>query len=317
MLISYCGSAPSFVCRVDGLPRVFIRGEVVEVTDDEAVMLTAINPAFRWTGLSSSSFDVRESLRGLDRRHSINGVKPLLLVGITASIRPDGKYPVIDLLRAMNKQRNNTAVRVVLSMAHHSQEVADVVTELNGETAKGRWIDVLHPLNKPLSQDALTENHNRLLAFLFQHRVPYAVTMQDDVVLAANAMRRMSDTGIALTAINQHEHRVGVCSFYTTEQASVACPVALWPYPMSVFCGELAVLWMADAANDFLNRCNEQVPHDRAIADFFAESVYACYSHSPCLVDHVGHPSTVGNATEDMHSPSFTGKDAIKSAKPW
>ena len=160
---------------------------------------------------------------------------------------------------------------------------------------------------EPGSQLDVVENTNRVIEYLCS-RVrdgDFFLALQDDLLFSDGAIETIRRT--------TPKEGVGAVTFY--------CPYVLGlneglrDYPRGAFYGELAILWRRECAQEFLfwsrgaKRSSAEGGHDLLVNQFFYENwhKWRLLSHNPCVVQHMGEVSTMGNKSGNWarRSPNF------------
>lgn len=189
-------------------------------------------------------------------------------------------------------------------------------------------LDILPPLwPRPMEEvmrsvpdhRGLELNSSRLLNALCQTGAPWFVACQDDIVCSRRTVDRIACTRDQVDARKE----IGAVSFYTPYAECGQSTRALWRYPDNKFYGDLCMLWRRRAAEQFACDAEAYHAHDLDICRFFmknrADPKWQLWSHSPCLVQHVGLHSSTGKPMERRGTMNFNGEnhDAISQHKPW
>jgi len=163
----------------------------------------------------------------------------------------------------------------------------------------------------------LETNADRLIAHLAERHEVFLV-LQDDVLAAPCAYERINQVADWLRG----QPRVAWISFYTPYGEAGACPYSLWRYQANHFYGDVAVLWRADAAREFLPNSRPGTAHDLMMQEWFSQPAVArrwlTFGHSPCMFQHVGVKSATNHEWRQRTTMNFhPRRHAIKAAKPF
>lgn len=262
-----------------------------------------------------------------------------LLFGITTSPRP-ASY-LLQTIRSIKAAGQAIKPRFIISpnFIDHDEDWTAIQAEIGPEgTLLGPLIPEAlrdHVEGRPDLHDftlgnciyssesthrGIQTNSDRLLKAMIDTGEEFFVSCQDDLVMCPRAVDRIWN--VATWIMPRGARKTGAITFYSPQKQCGSAQKCLWRYPPNSFYGELAVLWRASCAQEFLGFSNHNEAHDLEIGRFFAtyDRKWGFWGHSPCLVQHVGDASARGAVTQGMVRSSMNFRadhDAIKQAKGW